>query len=317
MSSASFGLRIRRSGHRSCRLVLSLPISTLRRPPTLSTLPSRRVPAILWPENWPERSATMTKPNPPRTVDQLSVQHALRAATRRCAIWGRDHVRGTARPEDDEFVRELMLLVRKYEKALPSGDKRIPSTDKDLNARICAVVEDFTNVIDRRNSLFGRVRPCRGLFGQLARSLRRHGCELTALEVRASTLRMLDKICPGEDTSDINKIFAGPDGTARACAGALRLDAGAGARRLHDRRKAAAALPDDRLVTVGELARYFLMCLSLGPCAAHTIAAVAVAAYTNDRLDVRFSPARELLRGFFGEPTKPRPAYPARLPIAR
>jgi hypothetical protein len=179
------------SGHEPCRLVLSLPIKTLRRLQSLSIVPRTRVRAIPWPENWPEDVIAMTRPSRCAS-DQLSIQETLRTmglikptAARRCAVWGRDSARGIANPTDERFVQEFARLVRKYEKRHPTAEKPVRVLDRALDDRLRDVVDGFEDIVRRRNRVFGRVLPNNGLVGSWRGALNemalmgtRCGCEL-------------------------------------------------------------------------------------------------------------------------------------------
>jgi hypothetical protein len=259
------------------------------------------------------RARMATKRKTRLRIDQLTVQEAVRVAARRCAVWGRDIAAGRCAVEEDQaFVDELVRLVRRYERARPTGEGGLRPSDRGLEQRLIAVVEDLGAAIKARKRRFGAARPGKAMFLQLARTLQRHGFDVTWDEVQRAFTRMVALKRPEEQISDLSKDFSGSaKEAARECVGALDLDAAVSSRNLHLReRRASAELPSDRRVHLDELARYFLACIAVGPHAANALAEAIVIAYRGSRLDPRWSPGRELLAGFFAEPSKPRPAYP-------
>lgn len=250
---------------------------------------------------------------PTRTqrIDQLVVQEALRVATRRCAIWGRDSAARRLGFRDDEFVRDLVKLVRRYERTSPTGESPVRDTDQDLRTRIRSVLADFTKVMWRRKRKFGRVPLNRSVFHELSEKLRLNGFDLSWQQVKRAVEAKLRRVRDVEDFRDLLAFRRGEDGAARFCLGALNLDAGAGERLLHKRKaEAKPTANSEREVSTEELVRYFLACLSIGPNSSAVVASVVMAAYENSELSPELPPLRDLKHRFvFLELGRPRPAY--------
>lgn len=253
----------------------------------------------------------MTRPKPVR-LDQIRVQEALRTAARRCALWARDHVRGTARRGDERFVQEFVQLVRRYEKESPTRERSLVGSDKTFDRRIRDAGDDFSTIIRNRKRTSGRVPPNAALFSDLSACLDRHGFEVTPEEARRAFQRWVAENRSEEVITDVSKDIGDTRLAARTLIGALALAPGSGPRTVHKRAKEAAAEPPDlRVVTIKELVRYLAACLAIGPYTAEAIAGVVEAAYRRDRLPLSSSSVlRDVVRGrFFAEPVRPRPAY--------
>lgn len=247
-------------------------------------------------------------------VDQLTVQEAIRIAARRCIVWAKQDAAGRVDPRDQRFAEELVHLVRRHERALPTAEPRLRASDRGLDGRLAAAVAEISAIVKQRKAKFRKAAPGKVMFHQIASVLRLHGFEVLGVDVERAFWRKVSKSKAEEEISDLAKDFSGSaKEAARFCVSALQLDAGVSVRNQHLRSKRA-QLPvsAERVVSLDELARFLMVCCALGPRTANLVAGVVVTAYRQGRLDPRFAPARELLGGFFAEPVRPRAAYPRR-----
>lgn len=242
----------------------------------------------------------MTKPKTPR-VDQVAAQDAVRAAARRCAVWARDVVAGAEDPRDRAFVEDLILLVRSHESRRPTTEAKRAKGDLDVEQRLAGVIGAFGAIIKARRAKFRYVRPGKVVARQFWRATQYYGFDIPEHVVQ----QRIAALCRWHDVPSLTKL----KDSARDCVAALQLDAGASTRSLYIRgADAAANSRARRQISYAELVMYVLRCLAVGSTAAHVVTEVVVAISSGRRLDPRYFPLRDLIRGIYESPRR-KPAY--------